>query len=69
MAVTSAVCVPVSHILVRNHLGETFGQEYAGYWEAMWRLSAAYLMLVTTTLSVYYLPMLSELKSLRQYSP
>ena len=63
MAVTSAVCVPVSHILVRNHLGETFGQEYAGYWEAMWRLSAAYLMLVTTTLSVYYLPKLSELKS------
>lgn len=28
----------------------------------MWRLSAAYLMLVTTTLSLYYLPKLSELK-------
>ncbi|BBI60617.1 hypothetical protein HSBAA_19230 [Vreelandella sulfidaeris] len=28
----------------------------------MWRLSAAYLMLVTTTLSVYYLPKLSELQ-------
>ena len=34
----------------------------AGYWEALWRLSAAYLMLITTTLSVYYLPRLSELK-------
>lgn len=62
MALTSAVCVPSSHILVRNHLGETLGWEAAGYWEAMWRLSAAYLMLVTTTLSVYYLPRLSELK-------
>lgn len=61
MALTSAACVPISHILVRNHLGETFGWEAAGYWEAMWRLSAAYLMLVTTTLSVYYLPRLSEL--------
>jgi len=61
MALTSAVCVPVSHILVRNHLGATLGWEAAGYWEAMWRLSAAYLMLVTTTLSVYYLPKLSEL--------
>ncbi|RMU44573.1 hypothetical protein ALP29_04101 [Pseudomonas syringae pv. avii] len=62
MALSSALCVPVSHILVRNHLGEAFGWESAGYWEAMWRLSSAYLMLVTTTLSVYYLPRLSELK-------
>lgn len=62
MALTSAICVPVSHILVRSHLGETFGWETAGYWEATWRLSTAYLMLATTTLSVYYLPKLSELK-------
>lgn len=62
MALTSAACVPVSHILIRNHLGDTFGWEAAGYWEAMWRLSGAYLMLVTTTLSLYYLPKLSELK-------
>ncbi|KGE68477.1 MULTISPECIES: O-antigen translocase [Pseudomonas] len=62
MALSSALCVPISHILVRNHLGETFGWQSAGYWEAMWRLSSAYLMLVTTTLSVYYLPKLSELK-------
>jgi PST family polysaccharide transporter len=62
MALTSAVCVPVSHILIRNHLGETLGWNAAGQWEAMWRLSAAYLMLVTTTLGVYYLPKLSELK-------
>lgn len=62
MALTSAACVPLSHILVRNHLGETLGWEAAGYWEAMWRLSVTYLMLVTTTLSVYYLPRLSELK-------
>lgn len=63
MALTSAACVPISHILVRNHLGETLGWNAAGYWEAMGRLSAAYLMLVTTTLSVYYLPRLSELDS------
>lgn len=62
MALTSASCIPVSHILIRTHLESTFGPEAAGYWEAMWRLSAAYLMLVTTTLSLYYLPKLSELK-------
>ncbi|MGB4192504.1 MAG: O-antigen translocase [Limnohabitans sp.] len=63
MALTSAAVVPLSHILIRNHLGETLGWAAAGYWEAMWRLSGAYLMLVTTTLSVYYLPRLSELKT------
>lgn len=62
MALSTAACVPVSHIFIRKYLGGTLGWEAAGYWEAMWRLSAAYLMLVTTTLSVYYLPRLSELK-------
>lgn len=63
MALTSAICIPISQILVRNHLGEHFGWESAGYWDAMWRLSAAYLMLATTTLSIYYLPKLSELQN------
>lgn len=61
MALTSAACVPFSHIMIRNHLGNTLGWDAAGCWEAMWRLSGAYLMFVTTTLSVYYLPRLSEL--------
>jgi len=66
MAVTSAVCVPMSQILVRNHLGASFGWHEAGLWEATWRLSTAYLMLATTTLSVYYLPRFSELAGWRE---
>lgn len=62
MALTSAACVPVSHILIRNHLGSTLGLDAAGYWEAMWRLSGAYLIFVTTTLGVYFLPRFSEIK-------
>lgn len=63
MALSSAICVPVSHMIVRERLGTTLGWESAGYWEAMWRLSTAYLMLITTTLSVYYLPRIAEIKS------
>lgn len=63
MALVSAACVPVSNILIRDYLGESLGWDFAGYWEAMWRLSGAYLMLVTTTLGVYYLPKLSELQN------
>ncbi len=66
MALTTGLCVPLSHILIRKHIGETIGWNEAGYWEAMWRLSSAYLMVVTTTLSVYYLPRLSELKDARE---
>jgi PST family polysaccharide transporter len=49
--------------LIRNFLGENFGLVSAGIWEALWRLSTAYLMVITSTLAVYYLPRLSELKS------
>lgn len=66
MALVSAVCVPLSQMLIRLHLSNNFGLIYAGYWEAMIRLSGAYLMLVTTTLGVYYLPRLSELKELSE---
>ena len=60
MALTTAICFPLSQVYIRQHLGEHFSWEIAGYWEAMCRLSSAYLLLVTTTLSVYYLPRLSE---------
>jgi polysaccharide transporter, PST family len=61
MALSSAICVPISQIVIRNYLGKSLGWEAAGYWEAMWRLSTAYLLLVTTVLSVYFLPKIAEL--------
>ena len=63
MSIVSALCIPLSQIVIRTYLTQEFGINYAGYWEAMVRLSSAYLMLITTTLGVYYLPRLSELKS------
>lgn len=64
MALVSAICVPLSQILIRAYLTQEFSLAYAGYWEAMIRLSTVYLMLVTTTLGVYYLPRLSELNKI-----
>lgn len=66
MALVSAVCVPLSQMVIRSYLVHEYNATYAGYWEAMIRLSAAYLMLVTTTLSVYYLPRLSELTEIKE---
>ncbi|MEO3879141.1 O-antigen translocase [Rheinheimera fenheensis] len=63
MTIVSVISVPLSHIAVRQHLVSEFGMEHAGYWDAMWKISTVYLMLVTTTLSLYYLPRLSEIKA------
>lgn len=62
MALTSAACVPTVQILIRKHVNITYGVEFAGNWEALQRISGAYLMFVTSTLSIYLLPKLSELK-------
>ena len=66
MALVSAICVPLSQMLIRAYLSQEFSLAYAGYWEAMIRLSTVYLLLVTTTLGVYYLPRLSELNAIEE---
>lgn len=62
MALTSTAIVPLAQILIRNRLGQHSGWVAAGYWQGIWKISEMYLMIVTTTLSVYYLPKFSELK-------
>lgn len=61
MAITSAATLPVSHLIIRNYIGETLSWKDAGYWQAIWYISTMYLTVVTTTLSIYYLPRLSEI--------
>tara|TARA_B100001063_G_scaffold492_1_gene385 strand:- start:10624 stop:11868 length:1245 start_codon:yes stop_codon:yes gene_type:complete len=61
MAITSAIAIPVSHLVIRNYLVDNLGWEQAGYWQAIWYISTMYLTVVTTTLGVYFLPKLSEI--------
>ncbi len=61
MAITSALLVPATQLIIRNHIGEELGWDEAGYWQGVWYISSMYLMVVTTSLSVYYLPRLSEI--------
>ena len=62
MAIVSALTVPVSHLIIREYIGKNLGWDSAGYWQGIWYISTMYLMLVTTTLGVYYLPRLSEIQ-------
>lgn len=63
MALTSACTVPVSLLFIRNYIGDHLSWDDAGYWQSMWYISTMYLMVVTTALSTYYLPRLSEIIS------
>ena len=63
MAFVSAATQPVSQLLVRGFIIKNYSIESAGFWEGMNRISGLYLLFVTTSFSVYYLPKLSELKS------
>lgn len=63
MSLVSTICVPYVQILIRKYINEVSGPIEMGYYEGITRISVLYLTVITTTLSVYYLPRLSELKS------
>lgn len=62
MAFVSVFFGNIAQIVLRKMVIDIYGIQYAGYWEAMNRLSGGYLMLASTILGVYYLPKLSETK-------
>lgn len=62
MGLTAAITAPLAYIFIRDFLSSTLGHSAAGFWQASWKISEIYLMLVTLTLSVYYLPRIAEIK-------
>lgn len=61
MSITSSIVLPISQIIIRTLLLNRFGENAAGYWQASMRISDGYLLLITTSLSTYYLPKLSSI--------
>lgn len=61
MTLASSILLPLSQIIIRNFITNQSNGVNMGFYEAINRLSNIYLTLVTTTLSVYYLPKLSGL--------
>nr|WP_302830150.1 O-antigen translocase [uncultured Bacteroides sp.] len=61
MMFISAATVPVSQMFLRGYVISQISPVEAGWWEAMNRVSGAYLTIVTSSFGVYYLPRLSEL--------
>ena len=61
MSVTSAICVSAAAIAVRKILATQVGWVEAGNWHAVYKISEAYLGVITLGLATYYLPRLATL--------
>jgi PST family polysaccharide transporter len=59
MTLASALLLPLINIAVRNHLALQYGWEQVGYWQAVSKVSDAYLLFLTTAINIYYLPKLA----------
>ena len=62
MAIVGPTCLIISTFIIRDHLYDVFGSDYAGSWEAMWRISAIYLLFLITTFKFYLIPTFSKTK-------
>ena len=61
MTLTTLALLPVSQLILRGYVISEISASDAGIWEGMNRVSGTYLSVITTALSVYYLPRLSEI--------
>ncbi|UPG90941.1 O-antigen translocase [Luteibacter aegosomaticola] len=60
MSLASALLSPLVNIAVRDHLAANFGWDHVGYWQAVTRVSDAYLLFFVTAINIYYLPRLAS---------
>lgn len=68
MGLTSAITIPLAQMAMRNHLADSFGWSTAGLLHALWKISDTHLLLLTSTLSVYFLPRFAEIKDPNELS-
>lgn len=66
MTLVTVSTVPVSQLLIRSYVITNLSINEAGLWEAINRISGMYLMIITSSFGVYYLPRLSEIKDIKE---
>ena len=63
MAITGPTCLIISTFIVRYYISDEFDTNFAGSWEAMWRISAIYLLFLISTFKFYLIPTFSKLNN------
>ncbi|MFU0967502.1 O-antigen translocase [Kluyvera ascorbata] len=67
MGIIGALTGPISLIVVRGILTSTFSIDDSGYWQAVTKISEAYLAILTTALTVYYFPKTAAARTRKEY--
>ncbi len=62
MTLTAALVPPLVNIAVRDHLALQLGWQQVGYWQAVSKVSDAYLLFLTAAINIYYLPKLASIQ-------
>lgn len=63
MALLSAIVVPFTLIFIRKIIISSYSIQEAGMWDAVNKLSGFYMMIISSGLSLYYMPKLASLKT------
>lgn len=63
MTLTTLALVPVSRMILRGYVISEISPTEAGIWEGMNNVSTMYLNVLVSSLTIYYLPRMSELTS------
>jgi len=63
MAIAGPTCLIISTFIVRYYISDKFDTNFAGSWEAMWRISAIYLLFLISTFKFYLIPTFSKLNN------
>lgn len=61
MSATTAIVGPAGQVLIRDQLVLIMDLQGAGLWQALFKISETHLLLLTSTLTVYFLPRLAEI--------
>ncbi len=67
MALISSISLPVVRIAIRDYIEVVDGDVAVGYWEGMYRISNFYLMFISSLMTLYILPKLSEITTDREF--
>ena len=60
MGLVTLISTPLALMLIRTHIAAYSNWDVVGLWEASWKISELYLLVITTALTTYYVPKLSQ---------
>ncbi|HSA06378.1 MAG TPA: O-antigen translocase [Candidatus Gastranaerophilales bacterium] len=66
IAIIVIITVPLTQIIIRDYMISTVSIESAGMWQGVLKISDVYLILLTSSIGIYFYPKVSEIKDKKE---